>query len=63
MSETPPVERQALGQAAGLQTSDEVIQSSLQFVRKHLNMEIAYLSEFVDDEIVFRASKPGASTA
>lgn len=35
--------------------SADVVQSSLAFVRQHLGMEIAYLSEFVDNEIVFRA--------
>lgn len=34
--------------------SDDIVQSSLEFVRKHLDMDVAYLSEFVGDELVFR---------
>ncbi|MEM6408969.1 MAG: EAL domain-containing protein [Pseudomonadota bacterium] len=33
----------------------DVIRSALNFVRTHLDMELAYLSEFVDDTFVFRA--------
>lgn len=37
-----------------------MIQSALDFVRTHLKMEVAYLSEFVDEDLVFRAvSAPG----
>ncbi|MEP1553916.1 MAG: EAL domain-containing protein [Paraglaciecola sp.] len=36
-------------------TSEDIVQSSLNFVRKHLGMEVAYLSEFVGDDLVFRA--------
>lgn len=40
--------------------SDDIIQHSLEFVRTHFGMEISYLSEFVGDELVFRAvSAPG----
>ena len=40
--------------------ADAVITSSLTFVRKHLGMEVAYLSEFQGDDFVFRAvSAPG----
>lgn len=36
------------------------IDASLNFVREHLGMEVAYLSEFVGDDLVFRAvSAPG----
>jgi len=36
------------------------ITASLDFVREHLGMEVAYLSEFIDDALVFRAvSAPG----
>lgn len=39
---------------------DEKITASLDFVRTHLGMEVAYLSEFVDENLVFRAvSAPG----
>ncbi|WP_229884493.1 sensor domain-containing phosphodiesterase [Roseobacter sp. MH60115] len=39
---------------------DDTIQMALDFVRTHLNMEVAYLSEFVGDDLVFRAvSAPG----
>jgi len=33
----------------------DIIANSLSFVRSHLGMEIAYLSEFVGDDLVFRA--------
>lgn len=40
--------------------SGDVINNALDFVRSHLGMEVAYLSEFVDDELIFRAvSAPG----
>ena len=42
------------GLATGVGTLD-VVQEALQQVRLHLGMEIAYLSEFLDDELVFRA--------
>ena len=39
---------------------DETVNSALEFVRTHLGMEVAYLSEFVGDDLVFRAvSAPG----
>lgn len=39
---------------------DDVIQNALEFVRSHLDMEVAYLSEAMDDHLVFRAvSAPG----
>jgi EAL domain-containing protein (putative c-di-GMP-specific phosphodiesterase class I) len=40
---------------AGERTPEEVIQKALSTVRTHLGMEVAYLSEFVDDDAVFRA--------
>lgn len=33
----------------------DIVANSLAFVRSHLQMDVAYLSEFVDDNIVFRA--------
>lgn len=33
----------------------DVVSNSLAFVRSHLDMEVAYLSEFVGEELVFRA--------
>ncbi len=43
---------------------DDIVQSSLNFVRQHLGMEVAYLSEFVDDDLVFRAvDAPGFEDA
>ncbi len=46
-------------QTAGM-VADDVIDSSLDFVRTHLGMEVAYLSEFVGEDLVFRAvSAPG----
>ena len=48
----------ALDQGAG--SPDETIQNALDFVRTHLGMEVAYLSEFIGDDLVFRAvSAPG----
>lgn len=45
--------------SAGGPTGD-IVDSALETVRRHLGMEIAYLSEFVDDQVVFRAvSAPG----
>ena len=41
-------------------TTDETINTALDFVRSHLGMEVAYLSEFVGDDLTFRAvSAPG----
>ncbi len=40
--------------------SPDIIDSALETVRRHLGMEVAYLSEFVGDQSVFRAvSAPG----
>lgn len=33
----------------------DIVDSALETVRRHLGMDVAYLSEFVDDTIVFRA--------
>ncbi len=42
------------------QAPDDVVGAALEAVRRHLNMEVAYLSEFVDGQVVFRAvSAPG----
>ncbi|MEL7131322.1 MAG: EAL domain-containing protein [Pseudomonadota bacterium] len=39
---------------------DETINTALDFVRGHLGMEVGYLSEFIGEELVFRAvSAPG----
>lgn len=35
-------------------SAEDVVQSSLSFMRQHLGMEIAYLSEFVEQDLVFR---------
>ncbi|WP_299614261.1 EAL domain-containing protein [uncultured Tateyamaria sp.] len=41
-------------------TTDETINTALDFVRSHLGMEVGYLSEFIGDDLVFRAvSAPG----
>ncbi len=46
--------------AVGAMSTDDTITAALSFVRQHLNMEVAYLSEFVGDDLVFRAvSAPG----
>lgn len=38
----------------------DIVSNSLTFVRSHLDMEAAFLSEFVDDDMVFRAvNAPG----
>ncbi len=40
--------------------NDDVIQNSLAFVRAHLDMDIAYVTEFVGDRMFFRAANaPG----
>lgn len=55
-----------LALAPGLEATrgDDIIQASLNFVRKHLGMEVAYLSEFVGDDLVFRAvDAPGFEDA
>jgi hypothetical protein len=39
---------------------EDIITSSLAFVQNHLDMEVAYLSEFVGENLVFRAiNAPG----
>jgi len=38
-----------------IQDGGDIVSSSLAFVRSHLDMEIAYLSEIIGDEMVFRA--------
>ncbi len=41
-------------------SGDDTIDAALDFVRTHLDMEVAYLSEFIGDDLVFRAvSAPG----
>lgn len=47
-------------QAASFDQSSDLIENALTFVREHLDMEVAYLSEFVGDDMVFRSlSAPG----
>ena len=36
------------------QQPDDIVNIALKFVRKHFDMEAAYLSEFVEDDLVFR---------
>jgi len=49
-----------MADAAPLHAPHDIIDSALETVRRHLRMEVAYLSEFVGDEVVFRAvSAPG----
>ncbi len=49
-----------MARAAPLDAPDDIIDSALETVRRHLGMEVAYLSELVGDELVFRAvSAPG----
>ena len=45
-----------LGEAGLSQDERDIVDKSLAFVRKHLDMEVAYLSEFVGDDLVFRAT-------
>lgn len=58
MQSFPPLVRDAGGHS-----SDNVIRRSLQAVREHLGMEVAYLSEFVDGEWVLRAMHAGKGVA
>ncbi|PVA11820.1 diguanylate phosphodiesterase [Pelagivirga sediminicola] len=62
MSKVTPAPDPVLPMVADLKldgTSDTVT-AALEFVRTHLDMEVAYLSEFVADDLVFRAvSAPG----
>lgn len=44
----------ATSHTSGL-AADDTIDASLRFVREHLGVEVAYLSEFVGDDLVFRA--------
>ncbi|MEM6371918.1 MAG: EAL domain-containing protein [Pseudomonadota bacterium] len=49
----------ARSQQVGI-VGDDTIDASLRFVREHLGMEVAYLSEFVGEDLVFRAvNAPG----
>ncbi|QBF32239.1 EAL domain-containing protein [Thalassococcus sp. S3] len=62
MAEPSNITGASLLSAAGAPgvNADETINAALDFVREHLNMEVAYLSEFVGDNLVFRAvSAPG----
>lgn len=54
MTEIAPAAATALVPRMSAQSGD-IIENSLSFVRSHLDMEIAYLSEFVGDDIVLRA--------
>lgn len=43
---------------------DDIIMSSLSFIRSHLDMDVAYVAEFVDDEVVYRdICSPGHKTS
>lgn len=55
-TDSPPEDAHmlAVAQTEGL-VADDVIDAALRFMRGHLGMEIAYLSEFAGDELVFRA--------
>ncbi len=56
----PATTADALAGILAEQDEEDFIQSALEFVRVHLGMEVAYLSEFVDDNLVFRrVSAPG----
>ena len=60
--QTDPQISQLIPRATGIagQSGDVVINTALEFVRTHLNMEVAYLSEFIGDDLVFRTiSAPG----
>lgn len=46
---------QALTSGLDPSADKDIIQDSLIFVRQHLGMDVAYLSEFVGDDMVFRA--------
>ncbi|MEM9765284.1 MAG: EAL domain-containing protein [Pseudomonadota bacterium] len=46
----------ALADAVLSSDDTDLIDKSLAFVRTHLGMEVAYLSEFVGDDLVFRAT-------
>src|SRR6056297_1012095 len=62
MTDTPPLAQTLLPKTGSedLLTTDALITDALDFVRSHLNMEVAYLSEFIGDDLVFRAvSAPG----
>ncbi|WP_420860992.1 sensor domain-containing phosphodiesterase [Algirhabdus cladophorae] len=52
MSNVPEI---ALSRAADGLLTDDTITNALSFVRQHLDMDVAYLSEFVGDNLVFRA--------
>jgi EAL domain-containing protein (putative c-di-GMP-specific phosphodiesterase class I) len=54
--------RQAIAQTED-RSPDEVIRRALTTVRKHLGMDVAYLSEFVDGQSVFRAVDAAATPA
>ncbi|MGJ8623501.1 MAG: EAL domain-containing protein [Yoonia sp.] len=46
--------------AQNTENHDDIVQSSLDFVREYLGMDVAYLSEFVGDKLIFRrVSAPG----
>jgi EAL domain-containing protein (putative c-di-GMP-specific phosphodiesterase class I) len=52
--------RSFLAPAGTLPQSEDLVDSALETVRRHLGMDVAYLSEFVGDTIVFRAIRaPG----
>ena len=64
MSRISEQNHQNIADALIIDDDDDIIQSSLEFVREHLGMDIAYLSEFVDDNLIFRrVSAPGLEDA
>jgi len=52
---TSSMDQEILAGAAGLSPGQFTIQRALQSVRTHLGMDVAYLSEFVGNESVFKA--------
>jgi len=55
---TSSMDQGILADAAGLSPGQFTIQRALQSVRTHLGMDVAYLSEFVGNDSVFRAVEP-----
>lgn len=53
MTDGAPVTAALAGQP--FSAGDDVIRNALAFMRKHLEMDVAYLSEFIGEELVFRA--------
>lgn len=45
----------AFASEPGSDVDKDIIQDSLKFVREHLGMDVAYLSEFIGEDLIFRA--------